>query len=99
MAGAWNEGDWGLGNFGQQNNVTVPVTSVVDTPIAWNAGNFDAIGYAGLWRKLAAANVGENCQIMRLFLPAITNLHLCFNDVHGRPSRSDKFSLSRCCLR
>jgi hypothetical protein len=32
MAGAWNEGDWGLGNFGQQNNVTVPVTSVVDSP-------------------------------------------------------------------
>jgi hypothetical protein len=40
MAGAWNEGDWGLGNFGQQNNVTVPVTSVGDSPLGWNAGNF-----------------------------------------------------------
>jgi hypothetical protein len=40
MAGAWNEGDWGLGNFGQQNNVTVPVTSVVDAPLTWNSGNF-----------------------------------------------------------
>jgi hypothetical protein len=40
MAGAWNEGDWGLGNFGQQNDVTVLVTSVVDSPLAWNVGNF-----------------------------------------------------------
>jgi hypothetical protein len=47
MAGAWNEGDWGLGNFGQQNNVTVPVTSVVDTPIAWNAGNFGSNTWGG----------------------------------------------------
>jgi hypothetical protein len=47
MAGAWNEGDWGLGNFGQQNNVTVPVTSVVDTPIAWNAGNFGGATWGG----------------------------------------------------
>ena len=46
MAGAWNEGDWGLGNFGQQNNVTVQVTSVVDSPLAWNAGNF---GSPSLW--------------------------------------------------
>ena len=46
MAGAWNEGNWGLGNFGQQNNVTVPVTSVVDSPIAWNSGNF---GSPSLW--------------------------------------------------
>jgi len=47
MAGAWNEGDWGLGNFGQQNNVTVPVTSVVDTPLAWNVGNFGANNWGG----------------------------------------------------
>jgi hypothetical protein len=47
MAGAWNEGDWGLGNFGQQNNVTIPVTSVVDTPIAWNAGNFGGATWGG----------------------------------------------------
>jgi hypothetical protein len=47
MAGAWNEGDWGLGNFGQQNNVTVPVTSVVDTPLAWNANNFGGATWGG----------------------------------------------------
>jgi hypothetical protein len=47
MAGAWNEGDWGLGNFGQQNNVTVPVTSVVDTPLAWNVGNFGGATWGG----------------------------------------------------
>ena len=46
MAGAWNEGDWGLGNFGEQNNVTIPVTSVVDSPLTWNAGNF---GSPSLW--------------------------------------------------
>ena len=47
MAGAWNEGDWGLGNFGQQNNVTIPVTSVVDTPLAWNVGNFGGATWGG----------------------------------------------------
>ena len=47
MAGAWNEGDWGVGNFGEQNNITVPVTSVVDTPIAWNAGNFGSNTWGG----------------------------------------------------
>jgi hypothetical protein len=47
MAGAWNEGDWGLGNFGQQNNVTVPVTSVVDSPLAWNVGNFGGATWGG----------------------------------------------------
>ena len=47
MAGAWNEGDWGLGNFGQQNNVTVPVTSVVDSPLTWNAGNFGSNFWGG----------------------------------------------------
>jgi hypothetical protein len=46
MAGAWNEGNWGLGNFGQQNNITVLVTSVVDSPLTWNAGNF---GSPSLW--------------------------------------------------
>ena len=23
MANAWNEGDWGLGNYGEQNNITI----------------------------------------------------------------------------
>jgi hypothetical protein len=47
MAGAWNEGDWGLGNFGQQNDVTVLVTSVVDSPLAWNVGNFGGATWGG----------------------------------------------------
>jgi hypothetical protein len=47
MAGAWNEGDWGVGNFGEQNNITVPVTSVVDSPLAWNAGNFGSNTWGG----------------------------------------------------
>jgi hypothetical protein len=47
MAGAWNEGDWGLGDFGEQNNITVPVTSVVDAPLAWNAGNFGGATWGG----------------------------------------------------
>jgi hypothetical protein len=47
MAGAWNEGDWGVGNFGEQNNITVPVTSVVDSPLAWNIGNFGGATWGG----------------------------------------------------
>jgi hypothetical protein len=47
MAGAWNEGDWGVGNFGEQNNITVPVTSVVDSPLAWNVGNFGGATWGG----------------------------------------------------
>jgi hypothetical protein len=47
MAGAWNEGDWGVGNFGEQNNITVPVTSVVDSPLAWNVGNFGGATWSG----------------------------------------------------
>jgi len=52
MAGAWNEGDWGLGNFGQQNNVTVPVTSVVDAPLAWNVGNFGSNTWGGQFNNI-----------------------------------------------
>jgi hypothetical protein len=46
MANAWSELSWSQGNFGQQNNITVPVTSVVDSPLSWNAGSF---GYPSLW--------------------------------------------------
>jgi hypothetical protein len=52
MAGAWNEGDWGLGDFGEQNNVTVPVTSVVDTPLAWSAGNFGGTTWGGQFNNI-----------------------------------------------
>ena len=54
MAGAWNEGKWGLGNFGQQNNITVPVTSVVDSPIAWNSGNFGVNNWGGQFNNIGA---------------------------------------------
>jgi hypothetical protein len=60
MAGAWNEGDWGLGNFGQQNNVTVPVTSVVDTPLAWNVGNFGANNWGGQFNNIGISLGNES---------------------------------------
>jgi len=52
MAGAWNEGDWGVGNFGQQNNITVPVTSVVDAPLAWNVENFGGATWGGQFNNI-----------------------------------------------
>jgi hypothetical protein len=52
MAGAWNEGDWGVGNFGQQNNVTVPVTSVVDNSIAWNQSLFGNGNWGGQFNSI-----------------------------------------------
>ena len=52
MAGAWNEGDWGLGNFGQQNDVTVLVTSVVDAPLTWNSGNFGFNTWGGQFNNI-----------------------------------------------
>ena len=53
MAGAWNEGDWGLGNFGEQNNITVPVTSVVDSPIAWNQSLFGNGNWGGQFNNIS----------------------------------------------
>jgi hypothetical protein len=52
MAGAWNEGNWGVGNFGQQNNVTVIVTSVVDNPIAWNQSLFGNGNWGGEFNNI-----------------------------------------------
>jgi hypothetical protein len=52
MAGAWNEGSWGSGNFGDQNSITVQVTSVVDSPLAWNAGNFGSNTWGGLFNNI-----------------------------------------------
>jgi len=43
----WSALNWNSGLWGQQNNITVPVTSVVDTPIAWNAGNFGSNFWGG----------------------------------------------------
>jgi hypothetical protein len=47
MANAWSELSWGQGNFGEQNNVTIPVTSVVDNPIAWNQSYFGNGNWGG----------------------------------------------------
>ena len=47
MAGAWNEGSWSQGNFGDQNSNTVQVTSVVDAPLAWSSGNFGSNYWSG----------------------------------------------------
>jgi hypothetical protein len=47
MAGFWNEGSWGQGNFGDQNSNTVYLTSVVDAPLAWSSGNFGSNYWSG----------------------------------------------------
>ena len=31
MANAWNEGDWGLGNYGEQNNITIEQIGILTT--------------------------------------------------------------------
>jgi len=36
----WSALNWNSGLWGKQNDITVLITSVVDSPIAWNAGNF-----------------------------------------------------------
>jgi hypothetical protein len=47
MANSWGENSWGLGEFSQQNNNTVYLTSVVDAPLTWNAGNFGSNFWGG----------------------------------------------------
>jgi hypothetical protein len=47
MANAWNEGDWGLGNYGEQNNITIEVTGVSATSTAgtlYYAGPYEGWG-------------------------------------------------------
>ena len=44
---AWGQLGWNVGNFGQQNSITVPVTSVVDNPIAWNQSLFGNGNWGG----------------------------------------------------
>jgi hypothetical protein len=54
MANAWGENSWGLGEFSQQNNNTVYLTSVVDAPIAWNSGNFGINNWGGQFNSIGA---------------------------------------------
>jgi hypothetical protein len=53
MANAWSELSWGQGNFGSQNNITVPVTSAVDNPIAWNQSIFGNNNWGGQFNNIS----------------------------------------------
>ena len=57
---AWGQLGWSVGNFGQQNNITVPVTSVVDSPIAWNSGNFGANNWGGQFNNIGISLGNES---------------------------------------
>jgi len=48
MANTWGSLEWGEGNFGEQGNITVPVTGIGGNPIAWNAGAFGSSGFGGV---------------------------------------------------
>jgi len=47
MANTWGSLAWGQGNFGEQGNITVPVTGIGGNPIAWNAGSFGSSSFGG----------------------------------------------------
>jgi len=47
LTNVWSAGYWGYGNYGNQGSITVPVTSVVDSPLAWNVGNFGEATWGG----------------------------------------------------
>jgi hypothetical protein len=59
MAGTWNEGSWGSGNFGDQNSITVQVTSVVDNPIAWNNSLFGNGNWGGQFNNIGISLSNE----------------------------------------
>jgi hypothetical protein len=47
MANTWGSLAWGEGNFGEQSNITVPVTGIGGNPIAWNSGAFGSSSFGG----------------------------------------------------
>jgi len=47
MANTWGSLAWGEGNFGEQGNITVPVTGIGGNPIAWNSGAFGSSSFGG----------------------------------------------------
>jgi hypothetical protein len=47
MANTWGSLAWGEGNFGEQSNITVPVTGIGGNPIAWNSGAFGSASFGG----------------------------------------------------
>jgi hypothetical protein len=51
MAG-WGIQSWGFGKWGLQGDELVLVTSVVDSPIAWNSGNFGANNWGGQFNNI-----------------------------------------------
>jgi hypothetical protein len=48
MANTWGSLAWGEGNFGEQSNITVPVTGIGGNPIAWNSGAFGSASFGGV---------------------------------------------------
>lgn len=47
MANTWGSLKWGEGDFGEQSNVTVPVTGIGGNPVAWNSGTFGSASFGG----------------------------------------------------
>jgi hypothetical protein len=52
MANAWGELSWSQGNFGEQNNITVPVTGIGGNPIAWGSSNFGSSSFGGVSQSI-----------------------------------------------
>ena len=47
MASTWGSLEWGEGNFGEQGNITVPVTGIGGNPIAWGNSSFGSTSFGG----------------------------------------------------
>ena len=47
MANTWGSLKWGEGNFGEQGNITVPVTGIGGNPIAWGNSSFGSTSFGG----------------------------------------------------
>jgi hypothetical protein len=59
MAG-WGIQSWGFGKWGLQGDEIVQVTSVVDSPIAWNSGNFGANNWGGQFNNIGISLGNES---------------------------------------
>jgi hypothetical protein len=59
MAG-WGIQSWGFGKWGLQGDELVLVTSVVDSPIAWNSGNFGANNWGGQFNNIGISLGNES---------------------------------------
>ena len=59
MAG-WGIQSWGFGKWGLQGDELVLVTSVVDSPIAWNSKNFGTNNWGGQFNSIGASLGNES---------------------------------------